>query len=264
MKKFPIIIVIILLFGGCAKKDTGKIYYTTTDYRVFIKNNRIIEINYLANDTVRGRTKFYFTDTQVKVVYYGQDTTIQENYILYKIGENGYAESSIEYPESIEIVYSDSVYMGRKHYTYNSLDQLITVKYEHHNPVDTSLLTLLSYTYNGEDIAGSYSQNPYNDCQNQITYESSDITSKIDILNFTNGILGKTNTKLVKHIKSASSGFCDPHSSATMEYDMTYTLDDQGYVIQSRKSTKDQSDSRYPSTGNTYTTIINYDIRFLD
>ena len=261
MKKFPIIILIILLFTGCTKKDPDNTLYTTNDYQLFIKNNRIIEKNYLVNDAVRSRTKYYFNDTLVKVVFYGQDTLVQEKYILYKIGENGYAESSIEYPEPVSY---DSSFMSRKHYIYNSFNQLITVKFENHTPYGIYLETLFTYTYNGENIAGSYTRDRYSGCEFQITYESSDITSKIDILNFTNGILGKTNTKLIKHIKEESSGFCDPHNSATMEYEMTYTLDDQGYVIQSRQSRNDQSDSSSPNTETTYTTINNYDIRFLD
>jgi hypothetical protein len=264
MKKFPVIILTILLFAGCTKKDPGTTFYTTNNYRLFIKNNRIIETDYLVNDTVSGRTKYYFTDTLVKVVSYGWDTSKQENYVLFKIGKNSYAESSIQYPESFTILDADTLYMGRKYYTYNSQNQLITIECEHFNPYIRGLLTLYTYTYSGENIAGYYSHNPHYTCQFQITYEPSDISSKIDILNFTNGILGKTSTKLVKHIKNVSSGFCNPHSSATIEYDITYTLDNHGYVIQSRKSTNDQSDNRYQDNRITNTTINNYDIRLLD
>ncbi|MBN2523386.1 MAG: hypothetical protein JXB24_08910 [Bacteroidales bacterium] len=263
MKKFLIIIQIFLLFAGCTEKDEGITKYTIQDYRLFIKDNRIIEKNYLYNDTVKARTKYYFTHTQVKVVSYGQDTTIQESYILYNIGKNGYAESSIEYPESIMVVGLDSVYTERRHYTYNSLNQLIKVECEHYHPNNGSMSTLFTYTYDGENISGCSSYYPYSNCHSHITYELSYIPSKIDILNFTNGILGKTNTKLVKHILKELSGDCDPHSPTTIEYDITYTLDDQGYVIQSSESTKDVGDVRYP-TGNTYVTINNYDIRFLD
>lgn len=260
MKKFLIIVQIFLLFTGCTEKEEGVTKYTINDYRLFVKNNRIIEKNYINKDTIRSTTKYFFSDTQVKVVSYGEDTTIQESYILYNIGENGYAESSIKYPESFYSPYSDTIYIDRKYYTYNSLDQLITVECENDDPFTNILSKIYSYTYDGDNISEFKT---YFMCTTQTTYELYDISSKIDILNFTNGILGKTNTKLVKRIVNNYSGDCNPHSPKTVVYDMNYTLDEQGYVIQSSMSTKSESDGRYP-TGNTYITLNNYDIRFMN
>jgi hypothetical protein len=264
MKKFPITLLIIIFFSACDKNDPGNVHSTTNNYRLYITNNRIVEMDYLVNDSIRNITKYYFSDTQVKVVYYGQDTTIQQKYILYKIGENGYAKSSIEYPETINVFSSDSVFMSRRHYLYNSMDQLIIIECEHRHPKDSTWFTLYQYSYNGENISNYFSEIPYSDCRSKTTYETSDITNKIDILNFTNGILGKTNSKLVTHVKNEKSGFCDPHSSWGNDYDITYTLDEQGYVIQSKETTKDYYESRYSDHSITNIVIKNYDIRFTD
>lgn len=104
MKKFPLIIPIIILLAACTKEEKELTQYTTYDYRIYIKGNRIMEMDYLFDDTIFGITKYYFSNTQVRVVSFGQDTTLPESYILYDIGENGYAESSVEYPESIRVI----------------------------------------------------------------------------------------------------------------------------------------------------------------
>jgi hypothetical protein len=268
MNKSPAIVPVILLLLACTEKEADLTQYTTYDYRLYLKGNRIIETDYLRDDTVSAITKYYFSDKQVRVVSYGYDTSMPQRYILYEIGENGYAESSLEYPESITVLNeSDSFLFSRRHYIYDAQEHLTCIEYFHYYYLFASeWLTLCTYSYAVENISGyqTYADLPYAACGYTKTYEYTDIPSKIDILNFHNGILGKENTKLVKKITSQYNGFCDPHTSGTINWDMTYTLDDRGYVIQSRRSTVDNSDARYPDAGNLRVIIINYDIRFLD
>ncbi len=157
-------------------------------------------------------------------------------------------------------------FFSRRHYTYDLQDHLTKIDYYHYYPFTNEWFLLCTYTYSDGNISGynSYIDLPYAECGISYSYEYTDIPSKIDILNFNNGILGTENTKLVKNIKCEYDGFCDPHSSGTINWDMTYTLDDQGNVIQSCKSTDDSFDARYSDTKYPRVTIVNYDIRFLD
>lgn len=273
MKNLPTLFCLILIIAAC-DENAHDIIYQTTEYnqRIYVSDGHITEISKIRGDTVYSATKYLFTDSIITEVYYYPANTESQR-TIYKIGENGFAESSYTVPEHYYLDNNDTIFDSRLHYNYDEENHMIRADLEIHFQDSLSSPTLnriylsayYQDTYTNENLVKHIDlTQPFRTCQSTTTYESSGVESKLDILNFTNGIVGKTSANLIssKTLSLPNSVECGTDTGDKTS-NFTYTLDSNGYVIQSKEVGPETSSYK---DNNTYVSIIiyNYEIHLIE
>lgn len=234
----------------------------TYNYIVKISDKHITEISWTVNDTIKSVIKYLFTDSLITVINYYPANT-EQGRTIYKIGSNGFAESSYTIPEHYFLYYSDTIYDSRLHYHYDSENHMVQADLEVHTPNSMFLDGYFTNSYDsGNLVKHTDLEQPFRVCEVSTYYEPSEVIGKLDLLNFTNGILGITSDNLIrsKTLTIPSSVECGNFGSTVSNF--TYTLDNQGFVVQSKEvSTNHSVKHNYTSITST---IRNYEIQIIN
>jgi len=265
MKTLIMICIVAAFLSGCEEEtvyNEPKIY----NYRIYISGGRITKFDYINGDTVSSRTEYLFEDSIVtKTSIRLPDNLISKT--IFKIGQNGFASSSIEIPERYDINANlDTVYTSRLLYDYDAENHLIGKTFEIIREGENLGGGCYEYGYiNGnlisEDFVDLCVIMPHpssSHCGN--TFVPSKIPSKLDIHDFTNGILGVTSRCLIKHAEYLD-GCCSP-GLHPRSIDYIYELDKQGYVIQKKELSRTCIHAEWSNSISTK--ISNYEIHFND
>jgi hypothetical protein len=266
-----LILLTVLLFYTC-KKDTsddpaGYVYTV----RITIKDNRIQEYSVFWNDSCIYKHEYVFGPGYVTMLNYYPSDRISDS-IIYKIGSNGYAESSIEFPEPAYSATKPVYYSNRLSYFYDAGNHLTEVDVKAHlndsdfmyykHIGDTALIPKEAYEYSGGDRTRSKSLNvqingPGIDPECLFTqYSFTDKVAKLDLSD--NGILGKPGSHLVENELFGETCNCSPAISSNQHY-FSYKLDKEGYVSQCKEIWTNCHSKEY-----SIVTIYNYQYTFID
>jgi hypothetical protein len=243
MKKLIILIFVIMTLTNCQKADklntdhkvdtvqklnkSDSIHYKSyQNVQIYLDyKNRIIKINCLdSSNKLISVTNYYYTDTTI-VKKTNYPTSIDYIVSRYKLGENGFCKYKIDSSYCHECS-NGTLHTDTNTFSYDSNDNIITMRY---SVTDVDL----HFSYNNSNLIEFEST--------YFTYN--DTLNKVDIANlgFCDGIAGRINKNLIKHIYY-------PHmapSTYPEENDYSYTLDNEGFVIERRET---HSPSHYYTT----------------
>ncbi len=265
MKTLIMICIVAAFLSGCEEETVyrePKIY----NYMIYISGGRITKFDYINGDTVSSRTEYLFEDSIVTKTR----THLASNSVsstIFKMGQNGYAKSSVKTSEEYHIqANSDTLYTSRLYYSYDAENHLKEKAYEIIHEGEILIAEFLGYNYKdgnliSESHIGQFTvipSPPSSNCNN--TFVPSNIPCKLDIYDFTNGILGVTSRSLIEHVDYLD-GCCWGGINASST-DFTYVLDNKGYVIQMKELTKECFHGEWSNT--IYTKISNYELHFND
>jgi hypothetical protein len=254
-----------LLLQECRKDNDvpDKVYLD----KMTIRHNRITSLSHFEGNTLLFKSEYIFRDGSVTLISTnGKKDTIQ--IVVYKIGENGYAESSKAYPERIEVTQRDTFFVTRVFYEYDAQDQLITeyigdlrndtLRHEYTYIGDTMLIPNIRYSYESGEMSVRSPLFPYSyslpPCHIDYRYGPSDKLCKLDYS--TNGILGKPGKYLIAYSLFAEECSCSP-AITTNQFYYTYRLNNDDYVIQVKEVAESCHNQAFAGT-----TITNYEIHF--
>lgn len=261
MKKILIIFCFSALVVGCKKQNNERpVTIPTYDFRVYISDIRVTEISHILADTIISSTKYFFSDSLITQIDY-YPGSIESNRTIFKLGANGFAESSYSIPEQYYTYGGDTFFTSLAHYTYDNQNRLIKKEYEVHHNNQIIMQPAYSYHYeNGNLSKYTPSISPYNTHVYPSAYTPSDVACKIDF--GTNRILGEPPVNMIKHMSYNIGCPCiiSMHSGET---DYTYTIDKNGYIIKvviiDKACNRGGDESGGPSTS-----IYNYEIHILN
>jgi hypothetical protein len=251
-----------LLVAGCRKEhDQPGTVYTS---KIILHNGRISSISYYNGSAYLGKSEYTFREGSVTNIFIdGNLDTLSR--IIYKLGENGFAESSKSYPEDIEVGPMDTFFMSRVFYTYDAQNRLTaeyigdlrndTLRHEYTYIGDTMLIPNMRYYYEGEDLKKKYPiLIPFPSKPSCLDYQygPSDQICKLDYE--TNGILGNRGRHLVAYILTGEDCSCSPAMTTSQAY-YTYTLDADDYVIRVKELVENCHNHAHGST-----IVTNYEI----
>ena len=254
--------MVIILLGCEFEEELRYLDPAIHNYRIYLSEGRIIVLESIYKDSVSGRTEYFFEDSIVTKIHTStsSDEIIK---IIYKMGQNGYASSSIKIPEKYTIFAGvDTIYRTRAHYIYDDENHLIEKAYEIIHEGEIIIEPAHRYRYENGNLVfdapvgrfgvmpGPVSGAYYN------SYVPSEIHSKLDIHGLTNGILGVTSKNLIKHADYFMKG--SPPLSNSGIGDFEYKLDNRGYVIQ--KVEYRRSLTRHGWGNSIWPVITNYEI----
>jgi len=229
MKKLIILLFVFMTLTNCHKADklntvpkdinSDTIHYENFQIvQIYLDSKiRIIKSNILdSSNKLISLTNYYYTDTSIiKKINY--PTSI--NYIVnrYKLGQNGFCEYSIDSSFCHECS-NGTLQTDTIKFNYDSNGYLTTTKYSFNNYI------ALHFNYNNNNLSNFEST--------YFTYY--DTLNRVDIfgLGYCNGIAGKLNKNLIKHIYYTHS----QPSTYPEERDYSYTLDNEGFVIERRET----------------------------
>jgi hypothetical protein len=234
--------------------------------RITILHNRISSLLIYEGATLLRKSEYTFTDTSVTLVTTNAngDTTRR---VSYKLGENGYAESSKAYPEEFRVTARDTFFLSRVFYKYDAQGHLTqefigdlrndTLRHEYTYIGDTMLVPNIEYYYEGDELTRKVPRQPYSvsapACYDY-EYGPSDKICRLDYS--TNGILGKSGRYLVDYCLAGESCSCSP-AMTTRQYYYTYVLNSDDYVIRVKQVIESCHNPDYRET-----TVTNYEITY--
>lgn len=228
-------LLFFILFMACKKEELP-----TEDpaiVMITVTGGRITDISSCRGDSCRSLTSLLYTDSVVTVTHHHYKK------ILYTIGDNGFAASSIEIADGMEAssrtyyIYDDEGHLiahARGVFpapTSGSYDPEIGPRYYG----DTLLSSTVIYRYNNGDLV--YKRDKFASLIYSClftTYRPSDVLFKLDYDNY--GLLGVPGI----HLKGyegygMSCDFCRFRVVEKHEINFTYEVDDMGYVIRIKK-----------------------------
>jgi hypothetical protein len=218
MKTLLGLVLLIIAIISCNKDDISP----TIDYESMLttliylnpQGKIIRHISTDLNDSIIEETNYYYSDSMVvKKLYYSSSP----DYLIswYKLGQNGFSSYSIDslYYKSYG---RDTVIIDTVKYIYDKEGYLLKMITRYH---------IFYFAYNDNNLVW----------QDYINYSYLDTLNKIDITGFTycNGITGRINKNLIKHIKWGANGGPSTYASES-EYE--YTLDLDGFVIEKKET----------------------------
>lgn len=261
---------LLLLAGvactGCRKENNSPVNSNSYTERITILRNRISSVLHYGGNTFLGKSEYTFTDTSVTLVTTNgnQDTISRVNY---KLGENGFAESSKAFPEEIRVTAMDTFFLSRVFYRYDAQGRLTeefigdlrndTLRHEYTYIGDTMLVPNIRYYYEGDELIRKVPLQPYSVSFPSCYYYEYGPSDKICKLDYsTNGILGKSGKYLVEYCLAGEACSCSP-AMTTAQYYYRYVLNSDDYVTRV-KATVTNCHNR----DNSSTTVTDYEITF--
>jgi len=223
VKYILVFLLAVLALTGCKKNESESIFIDEQSdkvvrYVIHLSGSTITEYETFVNDTLKAITKYFFSDSLVKVIRYDTSGKMTGE-TVYTLDSFGLADSSVERSFS-----GKSFSISKTMYDYS--DRFLVKKTTFRNSSDTWVSVVVNRTIEDENVVevelndGSLNSNIY--------YWYNEKENKID-LNFSNGITGKWSKNLVKHISWNNQCSCG-QSMTIPKSDYSYELDANGYV----------------------------------
>ena len=198
-----------MVIFGCRKSDNSTIQFDKIDQNeIYLDSSqRIVKVISIAeNNKVNWTSNYFYDDSTTLISTFYSDSSY--NIFRYKIGENGYAKSSVD-----SSFYHQQVWISNYTYTYDS-NGYLNMWLKNGQP--------LYFDQINGDLMSKYTER----------YSYYDTLNKIDIFwsPYYNGIVGKIN----KHLMKGLYGY---YGLGTYQNSIfTYKLDSKGFVIEKVES----------------------------
>ncbi|NOX84422.1 MAG: hypothetical protein GXO86_00420 [Chlorobi bacterium] len=222
MKYLILSLGLILLLASCHKNGEPKFINEKADeikYVINLSADKITSYSKYVDNKLTETSTFFDHDTVA-----GWITKNPQNKITFKstfmMGNNSLADSSIDTG-----FIQNGLYVALTHYKYkNDFMVYSTTYWEQSGDNPEAGESQFSKTIENENVV---SMQDIHGCIDYFNYNN-DI-NKIDIQDFSNGITGKKNKNLVKHVSWENGCPCGPSCSFAYS-DYQYKLDNNGYV----------------------------------
>jgi hypothetical protein len=228
MRSNLILLILFICIASC-KKDTPKFNDVEspdiTKYVINNSGNKINSYSKYLNGILQQTVLFIDQDTAITVVTKNSSDEII-NKEIYFIGDNGFAESSIDSGFNNSIL----TYFNTKSYQYfNNFLVKTTLYYKNFGPSADSGIVTISTSISDENISSSKVSYPNysTGCTDYFDYNSS--SNSIDVRYFSNGITGKTSKNLIAHT-SWDNGCPDGPSMTVSCSDYNYEFNSNNYI----------------------------------